>query len=109
MGKSLEVNELMDAETYFEDLKTCCSKRIGRKLGTLVAQVARSGGDKFDLAMDRVEGCAEGVREYFDHIHQEGYGGLTRHVTDYVRREPKNALLLALGGGLLLGWVTKRR
>jgi histone H3/H4 len=102
----------MNNETNFEnfpEMKSHCADRIGQKTAAAVGRIARSAGEKFDLAVDRLESCAGSVKSCLDTMSEEGAEGLKRRAIDYARQEPLNALLLALGTGLLLGWATKRR
>jgi hypothetical protein len=81
----------------------------GRKSGAKVARIVESAGAKLDLAVDRIESCAENVKFALDKISEEGVQGLKKRAIDYARKEPLNALLLAMGSGVLLGRATKRK
>ena len=93
----------------FEESKIHCSDRLGHKTAAVVARMAKSAGDAFDLTVDRLENCAGAVKSCLDTMSEEGAEGLKRRAISYARQEPLNALLFALGTGLLLGWATKRR
>jgi hypothetical protein len=49
------------------------------------------------------------VKFALDKISEEGVQGLKKRGIDYARKEPLNALLLAMGSGILVGWATKRK
>jgi hypothetical protein len=93
----------------FEESKIHCSDRLGHKAATAVARMVKSAADAFDSTVDRLENCAGAVKSCLDTIGEEGAEGLKRRAISYARQEPLNALLFALGTGLLLGWATKRR
>ena len=40
---------------------------------------------------------------------REQFSGATRSLKDYIVKEPKRALGFAMGMGVLLGWLIKRR
>ena len=39
----------------------------------------------------------------------ERFEGTKERIKDYVRREPVKALGIALGAGVIIGWLTRRR
>jgi hypothetical protein len=102
----------MDNPTSFEGFEATKSYQpacLGRKVGVKMGRIAESAGAKFDLVVDRIENCAENVKFALEKISEEGVQGLKKRAIDYARKEPLNALLLAMGSGILVGWATKRK
>jgi ElaB/YqjD/DUF883 family membrane-anchored ribosome-binding protein len=50
----------------------------------------------------------QSAKQALDQVRQEGWKGMKGKMIEYTRNEPINALLIALGTGLLLGLLTKR-
>ena len=48
------------------------------------------------------------MKQSFQAMTDEGWEGMKRKAVDYTRKEPWNALLLAIGAGILVGWATRR-
>jgi len=65
-------------------------ERLAREVSERIANAADSAGRNLDLALGSVWESAKD------------------RVLDYTRKEPLNALLIALGTGILLGWAFKR-
>src|SRR5262249_15320115 len=101
----------MDEQRDFAgfELKSYQAACLGQKVGAKVARIAESAGAKFDLAVDRIQSCAGNVKHALHRIGEEGLQGMKKRAIDYARKEPLNALLLAMGSGILLGWATKRK
>jgi ElaB/YqjD/DUF883 family membrane-anchored ribosome-binding protein len=106
-GQSDNLENLNQADS--SQPKPLTTERAGQKVGAKVGRFAESVGNKFDSAMDRVEDSAQTVKQSFDRLSEEGLEGLKQRAIDYARQQPWNALLLALGTGILLGWATKRK
>jgi ElaB/YqjD/DUF883 family membrane-anchored ribosome-binding protein len=83
----------------------CVNKRLGQEMAAKVGSTAESLGAKFDRALDRAQ---ESLQE-LEKMGEEGWQDLKEGALDYTRQQPLNALLLAFGSGILLGWMTKRR
>jgi ElaB/YqjD/DUF883 family membrane-anchored ribosome-binding protein len=49
------------------------------------------------------------VKQFFNQIGQQELQGLKTRTTEYTRRQPFSALLIALGAGMLLSFITRRR
>ncbi len=79
-------------------------KRAAENMGNAV-DVARQ---KLDAAVDYVESTKQGVQHTMDRVRQDGWKGMRERVREYIRTEPVNALLIAVGTGLVLGWLTKK-
>jgi hypothetical protein len=84
------------------------AERAGQKIGSHVSRLAESAGNKFDSAVDYMEDAAQSAKRSFQSMTDEGWEGMKRKAIDYTRREPMNALLLAIGAGVLVGWATRR-
>ena len=84
------------------------AERAGQRMGSQVGRLAESAGAKFDSAVDYMEDTAQSVKQSFQSMTDEGWEGLKRKAIDYTRKEPLNALLLAIGAGVLVGWATRR-
>src|SRR5262245_3658950 len=84
------------------------AERAGQKVGAQVGRLAETAGAKFDSAVDYVDDAAHSVKQSFRAMTDEGWEGLKRKAVDYTRKEPLNALLLAIGTGILVGWATRR-
>jgi hypothetical protein len=65
-------------------------ERLAREVSERIANAADSAGRNLDLALGSVWESAKD------------------RVLDYTRKEPLNALLIALGTGILLGWAFKK-
>jgi hypothetical protein len=84
------------------------AERAGQKVGAQVGRLADTAGTKFDSAVDYVEERAQSVKQSFRAMTDEGWEGMKKRAIDYTRKEPLNALLLAIGAGILVGWATRR-
>jgi len=84
------------------------AERAGQKVGAQVGRLAENAGTKFDSAVDYLEETAQSVKQSFQSMTDEGWDGMKRKAVDYTRKEPFNALLLAIGAGILVGWATRR-
>ena len=84
------------------------AKRAGQRMGAQVGRVAETAGTKFDSAVDHMGETAQSVKQSFQAMKDEGWEGMKRKAVDYTRKEPFNALLLAIGAGILVGWATRR-
>jgi hypothetical protein len=65
-------------------------QRLAREVSERIANAADSAGRNLDEALDSVRESA------------------MNRVLEYTRKEPLNALLIALGTGILLGWAFKK-
>jgi hypothetical protein len=65
-------------------------QRLAREVSERIANAADSAGRNLDEALDSVRESA------------------LNRVLEYTRKEPLNALLIALGTGILLGWAFKK-
>ena len=84
------------------------AERTGQRVGAQVGRFAETAGTKFDSAMDHMGDTAQSVKQSFQAMTDEGWEGMKRKALDYTRKEPWNALLLAVGAGILVGWATRR-
>lgn len=82
-------------------------KRVAQKIGGSFETV----GQKVGGAIDRVDAATQNVKQSVDQFRQEGWKGLKglkKRTLDYTRSEPLSALLLAIGAGIFLGWMTRK-
>jgi hypothetical protein len=84
------------------------AERAGQRAGAQVGRLAETAGTKFDSAVDYMGETAQSVKQSFQAMTDEGWEGMKRKAVDYTRKEPLNALLLAIGTGILVGWATRR-
>lgn len=84
------------------------AERAGQRIGSQVGRFAESAGQKFDSAVDYMEDAAQSAKRSLQSMTDEGWEGMKRRALDYTRKEPLNALLLAIGAGVLVGWATRR-
>ena len=84
------------------------AERAGQRVGAQVGRIAETAGAKFDSAVDHMGETAQSVKQSFQALTDEGWEGMKRKAVDYTRKEPLNALLLAIGTGILVGWATRR-
>jgi ElaB/YqjD/DUF883 family membrane-anchored ribosome-binding protein len=84
------------------------AERAGQRVGAQVGRLAETAGTKFDSAVDHMGETAQSVKQSLQAMTDEGWEGMKRKAEDYTRKEPWNALLLAIGAGILVGWATRR-
>ena len=98
--------------------------RVGEQVGRMGERAAEQAGRVTDLAAARARGFVSSAREQAeqaagyvqdavqqtrDKVAQYTEGGYERirdDVLSYTRQQPMNALLVAAGVGLILGWLT---
>lgn len=78
--------------------------------------VAETTGDAVTTASERLDTArqyvidkSKQVKESLNQIRQQELQGLKTRVSEYTRRQPFSALLIALGAGLLLGFFNRSR
>jgi ElaB/YqjD/DUF883 family membrane-anchored ribosome-binding protein len=84
------------------------AERAGQQVGAQVGRLAETAGTKIDSAVDRMGDTAKSVKQSLQAMTDEGWEGMKKKAEDYTRKEPWNALLLAIGAGILVGWATRR-
>lgn len=84
------------------------TERFGKRAAEKIGSAAEVAGQKLDAAVDYVESTKQSAKETLDQVRQDGWTGMKEKAMEYARTEPLNALLIAAGSGLLLGWLTKR-
>ena len=84
------------------------AERAGQRVGAQVGRFAEKAGTKLDSAVDQMGETAQSVKQSFQAIKDEGWEGMKRKAVDYTRKEPWNALLLAIGAGIVVGLATRR-
>jgi ElaB/YqjD/DUF883 family membrane-anchored ribosome-binding protein len=84
------------------------SERFGKRAAEKIAGAAEAAGQKLDAAVDYVESTKQSAKQTLDQVRQEGWQGTKARMLEYTRKDPFNALLMAVGAGLLLGLLTKR-
>lgn len=114
MGEALGMRETLGEQ----------AGRMGEQAGRVGERVADQAGRVTDLAAARARGFVSSAREQAeqaagyvqdavqqtrDKVAQYTEGGYERirdDVLSYTRQQPMNALLVAAGVGLILGWLT---
>ena len=81
---------------------------VGKRAAENIGSVVNVAGQKLDAVVDYVESTKQSVQEALGRVRQDGWKGTKERVMEFTRREPVNALLLAVGTGLVLGWLTKK-
>jgi ElaB/YqjD/DUF883 family membrane-anchored ribosome-binding protein len=81
---------------------------IGKRTAEKIADAAEAAGQKLDAVVDYVESTKQNAKQTLDQVRQEGWKGMKGRMIECTRNEPFTALLIALGTGLLLGYLTKR-
>jgi ElaB/YqjD/DUF883 family membrane-anchored ribosome-binding protein len=81
---------------------------LGKRAAEKIAGIAEVAGQKLDAVIDYVESTKQSTKQTLDQVCQDGWQGTKVKVMEYTRKEPFNALLIAVGTGLLLGLLTKR-
>ena len=85
------------------------AERAGQRKGAQVGKFAEKAGVRFDSTeIDQMEEKAQSVKQSFQSLTDEGWEGMKKKAVDYTRKEPMNALLLAIGTGILVGLATRR-
>ena len=84
------------------------AERAGQRVGAQVGRLAETAGTKIDSAVDHIGETAQSVKQSLQAMTDEGWEGMKKKAEDYTRKEPWNALLLAIGAGILVGWATRR-
>lgn len=84
------------------------AEKFGRRMADKVGGAVGAAGEKIDEALDYCDSTGQAVRESFERIREEGFQGLRQRTLEYTRKEPLTALVIAVGAGILLGWMTKR-
>jgi hypothetical protein len=69
---------------------------------------AETTGQKLDAAVDYVESTKQSAKQALDQVRQEGWKGMKSRVPEYTRHEPLGALVIAVGAGVLFGWLATR-
>jgi len=83
-------------------------EKFGKRVAEKVGVAAEVAGQKLDKAVDYVDSTTQNVRESLNKIRDEGWQGMCARTLEYTRKEPFAALMMAVGAGLFLGWITKR-
>jgi ElaB/YqjD/DUF883 family membrane-anchored ribosome-binding protein len=83
-------------------------EKLGKRTAEKIAGVAEVAGQKLDAAIDYVESTKRSAKQTLDQVCQDGWQGTKAKMIEYTRKEPFNALLIAVGTGLLLGFLTKK-
>ena len=73
------------------------------------AEAVTTAGDRLEAARQYVSDKAKQVKQSFNQIGQQELQALKSRATEYTRRQPFSALLVAFGAGVLLGLFNRRR
>src|SRR4249920_3347826 len=83
-------------------------ERFGKRAAEKIGNAVEVAGQKLDAAVDYVESTKQSAKQTLDQVRQEGWQGTKARMLQYTRKDPFNALLMAVGAGLVLGLLTKR-
>ncbi len=84
------------------------SERFGKRAAGSIGSAVDLAGQKLDAAVDYVESAKQNVQHTLDRVRQDGWKGAQTRLMEYTRREPATALLIAIGTGVIVGWLTKK-
>jgi hypothetical protein len=84
------------------------AQSAGERAASQVGRLAGTASAKFDSSVDYLEETAQSFKRTYQRVSDEGWEGLKKRAVEYTRQEPLNALLMAVGAGILVGWATKR-
>jgi len=73
------------------------------------AEVVTTAGERLDAARQYVIDKTQQVKESFNQIAQQELQALKTRTTEYTRRQPFSALLIAFGAGVLFSFLSRRR
>jgi ElaB/YqjD/DUF883 family membrane-anchored ribosome-binding protein len=73
------------------------------------ADAVTTVSERLDAARQYVSDKTQQVKESFNQIRQQELQALKSRATEYTRRQPFSALLIAFGAGVLLGLFNRRR
>ena len=91
-----------------DDLDAGENGRLGKRAAESIGSAIDMAGQKLDAAVDYVASTKQSAQRTLDRVRQDGWKGMRERVREYIRTEPVNALLIAVGTGLVLGWLTKK-
>ncbi|HEX2520738.1 MAG TPA: hypothetical protein VHP35_01365 [Terriglobia bacterium] len=91
-----------------ENINASESERFGKRAAEKIAGAAEATDQKLDAAVDYVESAKQNAKQTPDQVRQEGWKGMKGRVLEYTRHEPFNALIIAVGAGVFLGWLATR-
>ena len=84
-----------------------------REKSSLVAETTgeavNPAGERLDAARQFINDKTQQVKESFNQVRDEGLEGLKVRTTEYTRRQPFSALLIAFGAAILLRFIMRRR
>lgn len=81
---------------------------LGKRAAANIGSAVDAAGQKLDAAVDYVATTKQSAQRSLDRLREDGWKGTQARVMEYTRSEPITALLIAVGTGLVLGWLTKR-
>jgi ElaB/YqjD/DUF883 family membrane-anchored ribosome-binding protein len=95
-------------ETTMDNLGASESNRLGKRAAEDIGSAVDAAGQKLDAAVDYLATTKQSAQRTLARVRQDGWKGTKARVMEYTRSEPVTALLIAVGAGLVLGWLTKR-
>jgi len=100
-GRSLEQQARTVAQQASEQVSRVTD--IGAARGRQIVESAREGAQQ---AAEYVQGAVEQTRETLNRYREGGFDRVKEDALSYTREQPMNALLIAAGVGLVIGWLT---
>ena len=91
-----------------ENINPSEGERFGKRTAEKIAGAAEVTGQKLDAAVDYVESARQNAKQALDQVRQEGWKGMKGKISEYTRKEPFNALVIAAAAGVFFGWLTTR-
>ena len=83
-------------------------KRVGQQVAEAVSSAAHTAGHKMDATVDYAESVAHNVKDQVTTFYDRDLRDLKDRALEYTRTQPLSALLIAVGAGIVLGWLTRR-
>jgi ElaB/YqjD/DUF883 family membrane-anchored ribosome-binding protein len=84
-------------------------ERIKKSVVDKVSGVAEAATNKLNAGIDYVNTGGQAIKKGIEDLTRQGWPGTKEKTLAFTKREPFTALAIALGAGLLLGWLTTRR
>jgi ElaB/YqjD/DUF883 family membrane-anchored ribosome-binding protein len=97
-----------DESIGFDSTAGSDKKRVGQQVAEAVSSAAHTAGHKMDATVDYAESVAHNVKDQVTTFYDRDLRDLKDRALEYTRTQPLSALLIAVGAGIVLGWLTRR-